>query len=126
MGRHRDPSLEEIRRAAAAHRAALFAELRMASDEARERYSPLNIVRRHPVASAAAAGLGGLLLARAWAGRRARRAGGDGAGGKHPLRRALLTSVLGALVPALVRAGLEYLNRRRSAARRARCDDAAT
>lgn len=58
-------SPEELRRLAREHTEALFAELKGAWAHAREHYAPVEVARKHPVATAAAAAAAGLLLARA-------------------------------------------------------------
>jgi len=56
----------ELDRLAKAHLDGLFSELNAGWTEVREKYSPTNVARKHPVVTAVAAAAGGLLLARAF------------------------------------------------------------
>jgi len=62
-------SLEEVARLGEAHLDGLFGELDATWARIRSNLSPLQMVRRHPVATTAVAAVAGLLLARAIRGR---------------------------------------------------------
>ena len=62
-------SLEEVARLGEAHLDGLFGELDATWARIRSNLSPLQVVRRHPVATTVAAAAAGLLLARAIRGR---------------------------------------------------------
>jgi hypothetical protein len=98
---------EELERRARLHVDGFFGETRAASGRLRTELDPLNLVRKHPVAAAAAIGVAGFVVARMIRGsRRAPASAAAGPAGAPELvgrtfSRSLLTALAGAAARAL-------------------------
>jgi hypothetical protein len=105
---------EELRRHALAHVDGFFGEVRAAGEHIRTEWSPVRLVRKHPLATAAVIGVAGFAVARLFRGRRR-----TPRGAAEPMRaaepigrtvgRTLLSGLAGsaaALLPELLRAHL--------------------
>lgn len=101
---------EELERRARLHVDGFFGETRAAAERLRAELDPLNLVRKHPVAAAAAVGVAGLVVAR-WVRGSRRAPAGAAAGPAGPagppesvgrtFSRSLLTALAGTAATAL-------------------------
>jgi hypothetical protein len=110
---------EELDRLASAHVDGLFDEVRAAGERIRTECQPLNLVKKHPLATAAVLGVAGFAVARLFRGsRRAPR----GAAAAEPIReaeplgrtfgRTLLAGLAGSAARVLPDLVMAYLRRR--------------
>lgn len=114
-----DLAPEEIERIAHEHVKGIVSEIQAAADALHARVHPVNVIKRHPLATAALAGAAAFLLARMFRGSRrapaysaAQAAGSEPSVGKA-FGRSLLSGVAGALGRALPDLLLMWYSRRR-------------
>jgi len=108
---------EELERRARLHVDGFFGEIRAGAGRLRTELDPLNLVRKHPVAAAAAVGVAGFVVARMVRGSR-RAPNGAAAGPAGPpesvgrtFSRSLLVALAGAAATALPELLLPLLRR---------------
>ena len=113
-----DLSPEELDRRAREHVDGFFGEVRGIGEHVRTEWHPLNLARKHPVATAAVIGVAGFAVARLLRGkqRAARSAAAEPIRAAEPIGhtvgRTLLTGLAGAAAMALPELLVAYLRRR--------------